>query len=133
MTYLLDTNTISLWLRRQSGVTDRLEDAVLRDSRFCLSPVVHYETLRGLLALDAVRQIVAYRELVTEWDYLPFQQSDWERAAELWAERRALGRPIHDADLLIAVSAIGVEATLVTNNTRDFLDLGVELEDWAQP
>jgi len=52
-------------------------------------------------------------------------------AAQLWADRRRQGRPHDDADLLIAAFTRLLRATLVTNNTVDFADLGVPLVDWT--
>ncbi len=55
----------------------------------------------------------------------------WNYAAQVWARFRSRGRPLDDdADLLIAAYARQLQATLVTNNTRDFEGLGVRLANW---
>jgi predicted nucleic acid-binding protein len=50
---------------------------------------------------------------------------------ELWgtmrATRRKLGHPLSMADGLIAATALNASMVLVTRNTKDFQDLGVEL------
>ena len=57
----------------------------------------------------------------------------WEKAAQTWATVRSRGRPHDDdADLLIAVYTRQLQATLVTSNTADFQDLGVQLTNWAE-
>ena len=60
-----------------------------------------------------------------------------ERAAEAYGKVRAAleaqGKPIGALDTLIAAHALSLEATLVTNNTREFSpvpDLG--LANWAE-
>jgi predicted nucleic acid-binding protein len=47
------------------------------------------------------------------------------------AERRRQGRPHNEADLLIAAFTRRLRATVVTNNTADFMDLGVSVVDWT--
>jgi tRNA(fMet)-specific endonuclease VapC len=42
------------------------------------------------------------------------------------------GKMIGANDMLIAAVAISIEATLVTNNVRDFANIsGLQLENWA--
>jgi predicted nucleic acid-binding protein len=48
----------------------------------------------------------------------------------LWAERAKAGRPIEDADLLIAVQAKRLRAILVTDNEKDFDGFDVMVENW---
>jgi predicted nucleic acid-binding protein len=60
-----------------------------------------------------------------------YTRTDWTLAASIWAERRRAGRPIGDADLLIGIFARNRDAVLVTDNERDFLDLGVTIQNWT--
>jgi predicted nucleic acid-binding protein len=60
------------------------------------------------------------------------ERQDWEEAARLWAEREKAGQPISDADLMIAVQARRLGAILVTDNEKDFDDLGVKVENWRK-
>ncbi len=54
-----------------------------------------------------------------------------DKAAELYADLRRVGRLIEDADLLIAAIALVHELTLVTNNTAHFSRIaGLQVEDW---
>jgi tRNA(fMet)-specific endonuclease VapC len=58
-------------------------------------------------------------------------QAGLDRAAELYAELRARGQLIEDADLLIAAMALVHEMTLVTHNTAHFVRImGLQVEDW---
>jgi tRNA(fMet)-specific endonuclease VapC len=52
---------------------------------------------------------------------------------EFLLRRHRDGKPIEDADLLIAISARQAGATIVTNNTRHFDGLGIPVVNWAQP
>jgi predicted nucleic acid-binding protein len=134
MNRLLDTNIISYLLRGHAvacGYHTAVQDTA--DSRFVLSPVVDYEIRRYLLLKGATRNLAQYEALIARWDKPPFDEAHWAHAAELWAERHRCGRPIEDADLLIAVTALRQDAVLVTNNTAHFRDMGLRLEDWSQP
>ena len=54
-----------------------------------------------------------------------------DKAAELYADLRRVGRLIEDADLLIAAIALVHELTLVTNNTAHFSRIAdLPVEDW---
>jgi len=133
MKWLLDTNIISFLLRGNVEVRGRHTTArEAADTRFVLSPVVDYEIRRYLLLKGASRNLAQYETLIAHWDKPPFDEAHWAQSATLWAERHRVGRPIEDADLLIAVTALRQDAVLVTNNTTHFDDLGLRLEDWSQ-
>jgi len=134
MNWLLDTNIISFLLRGRPEVRTRYDALKSEaDMGFVLSPVVDYEIRRYLLLKGATRNLAQYETLILDWDKPLFDQAHWAHSATLWAERHRLGRPIEDADLLIAVTAIQKNSVLVTNNTLHFKDLGLRLEDWSRP
>ncbi|MBM3131363.1 MAG: type II toxin-antitoxin system VapC family toxin [Chloroflexi bacterium] len=130
--YLLDTNIISALLKKQDAAESRLRETVATKELVFLSAVVHYEAKRGLLKRDAKNQMQALERLVARFEWCDVVQADWELAARLWVERAKIGRPIEDADLLIAAQARRLGATLVTDNTDDFDDLGVTVENWRK-
>ena len=132
-TYVLDTNIISLLLRNSAVVRVRLDKALTSDNVILGCPIVWYEVRRGLLACDAKQQIQVFDILFAAFNWQDYSQPDWYLATQLWSQRRAQGHPIGDADLLIAAFARNREAVLVTDNTKDFVDLGVATENWAEP
>lgn len=131
MNYLLDTNSISYLLRGEAHIQKRFLNAG-GQARFLLCPVVDYEIRRYLLLKGATRNLAQYESLVSGWLEPAFDAAHWQQAAEIWATLHRAGRPIADADLLIAVTALRQDATFVTHNTRHFLDLGLRLEDWRK-
>ena len=61
-------------------------------------------------------------------------QAALDKAAEIYADLRAAGQLIEDADILIAAIALVNNLTLVTNNTSHFSRIaGLQLEDWLIP
>lgn len=133
MKWLLDTNMISYLLRGNALVRSRYitaREAI--DSRFILSPVVDYEIRRYLLLKGASRNLAQYERQIADWDKPPFDAAHWALAATVWADRHRVGQPIADADLLIAITALRQDATLITNNTRHFDHLSLRLEDWSR-
>jgi len=56
-----------------------------------------------------------------------------EHYASQFSRLKAAGTPIGANDLWIACHALAVDATLVTNNTREFERIsGLRLENWAE-
>jgi tRNA(fMet)-specific endonuclease VapC len=128
--YLLDTNIISALLKKEDEVERRLRETVAMKEMVFLSAVVHYEAKRGLLKRDAKNQMQGLERLVARFEWCDVLSADWELAAHLWVERTKIGKPIEDADLLIAAQAKRLGAILVTDNEKDFDDLGVKIENW---
>ena len=109
---------------------DRYELQVAAGDEFVLCPVVHFEVTRNLKLKKATRMLRNYERLTGDWRSVSLDLVDWETAADLWANRHAVGKAIADADLLIAVCALKAGATLVSNNTKHFSALGLNLENW---
>ena len=128
--YLLDTNILSAIIRREATAERRFRQAVDDDDVLLLSMVVFYEVKRGLLKRDAKKQMVTLENLTSQFAWCDAVLADWETAARMWAEREQRGRPIADADVLIAAQAHRLKAVLVTDNEKDFDGLGVVIENW---
>ena len=60
---------------------------------------------------------------------LPFDSSAAYTYAEIAAARRALGRPMPEANCQIAASARSRDIAVVTRNVRDFADTGIGVID----
>lgn len=130
--YLLDTNIVSAILRKDKVVERRLQDTVPAKAQVWLSAVVYYESKRGLLKRDAKKQMQAFETLVARFEWSDVIQEDWEQAARLWVACSNAGKPIEDADLLIAAQAKRLKAILVTDNEKDFDALDVSIENWRK-
>jgi predicted nucleic acid-binding protein len=129
--YVLDTNIVSALLRNDAKVNFRLRVVVEREDLIVECPMVWREVLRGLLIKNAFKQRQAFEKLFATFTWQDYSRDDWSLAVELWAQRRAMGLPIADADLLMAAFARNRDAVLVTNNEKDFYRLGVTLQNWS--
>ena len=64
----------------------------------------------------------------------PFERRDAELAAHIRADLMRKGQIIGAFDLLIAAQVTRLNATIVTNNVREFSRIpGLKWEDWTQP
>lgn len=129
---VLDADTITYILQRRPGIVARLAAAARENDEVYLCPVVYYQIRRGLLVKQAQRQLLEFEALAQRLTWVDLPRPVWADAAQLWARVRAQGRPHDDdADLLIAAYARWLQATVVTNNTRDFAALDVPCATWA--
>jgi tRNA(fMet)-specific endonuclease VapC len=86
-----------------------------------------------LLTIGAARQLAAFERLWRVLGIVMIDQAVLDKAAEFYAELRASGQLIEDADLLIAAIALVHDMTLVTNNTAHFTRItGLQMEDWLK-
>src|SRR5688572_19599063 len=98
--YVLDTNIVSIVLRKKnSKLISSFNEQLDQNDILLWCPVVYYEVKRGLLRQDAKNMTRAFELLFRQFQWEEVNRSDWEKAAELWAARLALGRPIADNDL----------------------------------
>ena len=85
----------------------------------------------GSWAIGAHRQPIAFERLWRVLGVMMIDHAVLDRAAELYAELRARGQLIEDADLLIAAMALVHDMTLVTHNMAHFARItGLQVDDW---
>jgi tRNA(fMet)-specific endonuclease VapC len=129
MKFLLDTDTVSYWLRGEGGVVDALKTQ--RRAEIAISAVTASELELGVARRRSrkLRRIV--RDLLTEMPVAPYDLAAaraYGRLANLLLRR---GTPIGMADTMIAAHALSLNVTLVTHNTRHFRRVrGLRVEDW---
>ena len=132
MKYALDTNIISFIMKKNETVRERYFEAASKGI-YCVVPLmVYYEVKRGLKANNAGNRLRSFENICTALGITNLTSADMDIAADIYAKRKSLGKPIDDADLLIAAQCISHGYTLVTNNTKHFQDIsGLEIVDWT--
>ena len=127
MSFLLDTNVLSEWLkpRPNPGVVDWL--AKVDESQTFLSVLTITEVRYGIerMAAGGRRKRLdewLRRELLPRFDgrVIPVDISVADACGGLVARSEALGRPIESRDAFIAATAEVYELMLVTRNASDF-------------
>lgn len=128
---LIDTDTLSLFLRNQSQVMNSARNYLSYHPGFTFSVVTHFEILRGLKVKDAQAQLKKFkgiRELSTE---VNLSTAIVNTAADIYSTFYRAGTIIGDADILIAATAMELGLELVTNNTAHFTRIdGLEVRNW---
>jgi len=131
--YLLDTDICSYIMKRShQKLLDKLQSVELE--RIAISVVTEAELLYGTKLSSKPKLAKASLEAFIKH----VQVFDWGReAAEHYAEIRAYlskrGELIGANDLMIAAHGRSLEATVVTNNEREFRRVkGLNVENWTQ-
>lgn len=136
---LLDTNVVSeLWLPQPNPTVMRWLDAQALQSQYLCTPVVA-ELRFGIERLvdgsrkqrlgDAAERLFAgYRGRILSFDIAAAEQF-----ARISVLRERKGRRLETMDAMIASVALANRMALVTRNTQDFLDIGLELIDPFTP
>jgi len=131
MIYALDTNIISFIIKGNEAVRERYFDVVSKGVHCVIPLMVYYEVKRGLKANNAGNRLRSFESICSVLGIVNLTSADMDVAADIYAEHKALGKPIDDGDLLIAAQCINNGYILVTNNTKHFRDItDLEIIDW---
>ena len=134
-TFALDTNIISYLLRSDPAVSvsARLTQENDRGNMFIIPPLVYYEIKRGLLADNAKKWLRMFEDFCEDISIGEMTLEMYDAAAQQYDNQRRIGRPVGDADLLIAAFCMVSGYTLVTNNTKHFEQIdGLQITNWTE-
>ena len=136
--WVLDTDSLTLWLRGHQGIATRV--ARTPPSQLATTIITVEELLRGWYtqvrrARDDDQLARAYQALQETVEFtrhiqiLAFNRPAIVRYRDLCMRHRRTGAN----DLRIAAIVFEQASILVTRNTSDFVDIeGLQLEDWYQ-
>lgn len=137
MRYMLDTNTLIYFIKRQPPAVAERINAMDSADTLCMSFVTWAELLLGAERSQHKAANLRRLDLLAEYVEVLFPSANLqagicERYAQCAADLRQRGQPIGGNDLWIAAHALAADATLVTHNTREFARVkGLRLEDWV--
>jgi len=98
-----------------------------------LSSVVAAELAYGVAKSGSERNRGALEMFLAPLEVMPFDESAVWKYGELRADLERRGESIGSLDTMIAAHALGLNAVLVTNNTREFSRVpGLRLENWVE-
>ncbi len=128
--FVLDTNTLVYFFKRQGRVKQPLE--AVPAGEICIPTVVLYELKVGLAkSVSPERRTRQIEQILKRAHIAVFDEEAAAAAALIRADLERKGTPIGKIDTLIAGTAVSMNATLVTHNTREFCRVaGLKLVDW---
>jgi len=131
---MLDTNICIAIIRGQpAAVLRRLRSRAV--GQVGISSITLAELEFGAARSSRASQArQALAEFLLPLEVAPFDESAARAYGGVRETLEKKGRPIGPLDTLIAAHALGLDAVLVTNNTREFARVpGLALEDWTRP
>lgn len=128
---LLDTNIcIHIINAKPAAVLRRFRD--YRTGEIGLCSVVAAELAYGVSKSRSTRNREALDLFLAPLAILPFDETALWCYGDLRADLERQGTPIGTLDTLIAAHALSLQATLVTNNIKEFERVpGLPLDNWA--
>ncbi|MEH2358131.1 type II toxin-antitoxin system VapC family toxin [Nostoc sp.] len=132
MTYLLDSNIVSYILKKVATVNNKLQEVNLRGEEIFISCITYYEIKRGLLAINATRQLADFHQFCKDYKILFLDDIKIiERACDIHVDLKRRGLTIKEQDILIAATAIARGLILVSNDSDLLRVQGINLENWV--
>jgi len=134
MVYVLDTNIIIHYLRKEPNVRLNFRGAVTENHDIIIPQVVDYEMSRGFRIAEAPRKEASYHILLQDCAIAEMDAKSWNHAARVYETLYRKSFTVGELDMLIGAFCLVNDYTLVTNNTNDFVNMnGIKLIDWTLP
>ncbi len=134
MSYLLDTNIVTGIIKKNPKINTKLNQIRFEGTELFISCITYYEVKRGLLYVNATRKLSDFNSLCSSKIKVIFLDDIQiiEKASEIYADLKRRGRPIQDADILIAATAI-IRGLILVSHDSDMLRVSdLALENWLQ-
>ena len=131
MDYLLDTNIVSLIVKKNPSINQKVNEVKFKNNKIFISCITYFEVRRGFLAVDAPKQRERFNNLCKIYPILLLDDlAILEKAAKIHANLRLRGLPIQTEDILIAATAMVKGLTMVSNDSDLLRVEGLSLENW---
>jgi len=131
VSYLLDSNIVSYILKRNVIVEQKFREVRRLKQDVFISCITYYEVKRGLLAINATRQLAEFNKFCQIYKILLIDDLEIiEIACEIYVDLQRRGFTIQEQDILIAATAIARGLTLVSNDSDLLRVEGLSLENW---
>lgn len=130
--YLLDTNTVSYFIRRSSSALELRMAQALSEQSAAISAITRAELRYGQALMEAEdKRRPVIELLLQQLPLLAWTSEAADQYGQLKAHLKLAGAPIGELDTQIAAHALAEKLVLVTHNTKHFENVqGLRLEDW---
>jgi len=134
MLYMLDTNICSYIIREKPYyVKDKLKEIESQNHKIILSSVVVSELLYGAKKKKSEKLLKVVNAFIDTFLIYDFDKNSALYYANIRNDLESQGNIIGSNDLFIAAHAKGIDAILVTNNTKEFERVSdIKLENWVK-
>ena len=130
MNYMLDTDTVSFLMRKNSFVIKNLIKH--EDDEICISAISYAELCYGLEKKGSEKLFAEASAVMGKISIIGFDDSQSELYGKIRFELEKSGRPLGDMDMLIAAAALSAGTILVSHNVKHFSKIrGLKVEDWG--
>jgi tRNA(fMet)-specific endonuclease VapC len=128
--YVLDTNTLIYYFKGQGQVGQYL--ANIPAEEIIISTIVVFELQVGIAKSNSpAKRTQQLQQILSRVNQVDFDRNMAFSAATIRAQLEQQGTPIGPMDVLIAGTAMSLQATLVTHNVREFSRIsGLSIADW---
>jgi tRNA(fMet)-specific endonuclease VapC len=129
--YLLDTNTVSYYLRGTPATVKRIQGQ--RPSTLAISAITAMELAYGVEKRRSATLTAAVQGFLSGVQVLPFDQAAARHAGAVRASLERVGVAISLADSQIAGHALALGLTLVSSDGAFKRVRGLTVKDWSTP
>jgi len=128
--YILDTNTLIYYFKGQGQVAENFANVSAQE--ISIPTIVLFELQVGIAkSTSPAKRTQQLQELLSRVNLVLFDREAALAAAKIRAELEQQGTPIGQMDVLIAGTAIALQASLVTHNVKEFSRVsGLTIVDW---
>ncbi len=130
---MLDTNIISYIIKnRDFSLIDKFEK-LSSYHIIAVSSITVSELYYGVKKKASIKLEIAVSEFLLPLEKMSFDENASLHYGEIRSELESKGKIIGAHDLFIAAHARSINATLITNNTREFNRVSnLKVEDWSK-
>lgn len=128
--YLLDTNTVSYFIKGHDKVCEHIYSIPMSD--LAISAITEGELLYGLAKKPEAKQLhKLVHEFLIHLDILPWNSMAAACYGELRAKLQSTGKTLGNLDQLIAAHALASNLILVSSDKAFTNVTGLKIVDWA--
>jgi len=129
--YLLDTDTLVYFLKGNESVVDNFKACM--DAPKAISVVTYGELIYGCRKSErAAENLAKVHRLAELYPIIDITRSVMDSFGEIKAQLSTAGTSVDDFDLLIGCTALALNYTVVTNNTKHYEKIpGLKVVNWA--
>jgi tRNA(fMet)-specific endonuclease VapC len=129
--YLLDTNTVSYYLRGTPATVKHIQGQ--KPSALVISAITAMELAYGVEKRQSATLAAAVQGFLSGVQVMPFDQDAAMRAGVVRAALERIGIALSLADSQIAGHALALDLTLVSTDAAFKRVRGLTVKDWSKP